>query len=96
VQEQQLGQQQMQLLLLRSCMLRTFWRTPHPHVDALWHQVLQQGLLHWEAVVHVDQGWAVQQRVAVMANTNLRQASNNTAAPCSYHCNHDRRAGADG
>jgi hypothetical protein len=55
--------------------LHTFWRAPHPHVDALWHQVLQQRLLHREAVVHVDQGWAVQQRVAVMANTNLRQAT---------------------
>jgi hypothetical protein len=64
-------------------MLHTFWRAPHPHVDALWHQVLQQRLLHREAGVHVGQGWAVQQRVAVMANTNLRQDTTHTRLAAS-------------
>jgi hypothetical protein len=66
-----------QLLMRAACLLagvRTFWRAAHPHVDALWHQVWQQRLLQWEAALHVDQGWAVQQRVAVMAHTHLQQS----------------------
>lgn len=49
----------------------TFRSAAHPHVDALWDKVAQQGLLQWEAVIHVNQWRPIQQGVAVMPNTHL-------------------------